>query len=415
MKIVSIKGYEIFDSRGWPTIMCAITLDDGSVSTGSAPAGLSCSAHEAREVRDGGKRLWGHGVLKGISLLHEIIAPEFIGKEPHGVDADVRMIELDNTSDLSYLGANTLLAVSMAMFRAQAHAHQIELYELLGYLYGAESVALPFPFFNVLNGGLHANNKLLFQEFMVIPVGALNFRDSMQVGVTVYHELKNTLLRKGYSTAVGDEGGFGDGIPSDMHALELLTEVLEKVASHEEHRCVIALDAAATQLYDSLSRTYRWHTGQLKTDQMIKVYESLIEEFPIYSLEDPLSQDDWAGWQSMKKALTDKVQLVADDLCASNPELIAQALELDCINSTIIKPHQLGTITQTMQAMKFCQEQQLNTILSHRSGETEDSFLADLAVGLSSGQIKSGGLRGSERLAKYNRLLYIEDELIQQT
>ncbi len=412
MNIASIVGHEIYDSRGWPTLLCAIQLEDGFTAYASVPTGLSRSKHEARELRDGDKRLWGKGVLKAIEMIEQVIAPEFVGQEPNAITMDFKMIEMDGSIDKSYLGANTMLAVSMALYRAQAHVEGIELYELIGYLFGAESITIPFPFFNVINGGAHAQNNLRIQEFMVVPVGVPTFRESMEIGVVVYQELKNALTKRGYSTAVGDEGGFSPEVKSDEEALDILTEVLEKVGDSEGNRCVIALDFAATQFYDKLTHTYNWQKKHLTSKDMIEVYEELVSTYPIYSIEDGLSEDDWSGWQAMKAALQTKVQLVADDLVATNIDRIARSIEEDCATSVIIKPNQIGTITETLQAIKLCKENNLNTIVSHRSGETEDSFIADIAIGSSAGQLKAGGPSRSERLAKYNRILLIEDMLV---
>lgn len=412
MNIASIVGHEIYDSRGWPTLLCAVHLDDGFVAYASVPTGLSRSKYEARELRDGDKRLWGKGVLKSIEMIEQVIAPEFVGQDPNGITMDFKMIEMDGSEDKSYLGANTMLAVSMALYRAQAHAEGIELFELIGYLFGAESITIPFPFFNVINGGVHARNNLTIQEFMIVPVGVPSFRESMEIGVLVYQELKNALIKRGYSTAVGDEGGFSPEVKSDEEALDILTEVLERVGSSEGNRCVIALDFAASQFYDKHTQTYLWQKKHLTSKDMIEVYDELVSTYPIYSIEDGLSEDDWSGWKAMKAALQTKVQIVADDLVATNIDRIARAIEEDCVTSVIIKPNQIGTITEALQAIKLCKENNLNTIVSHRSGETEDSFIADIAIGASAGQLKAGGPSRSERLAKYNRILLIEDMLV---
>ena len=412
MEIISIAGHEIFDSRGWPTLLCAIQLEDGFIAYASVPTGLSRGRHEARELRDGDKRLWGKGVSKAIEVIEQVIAQEFIGKEPEAITMDLKMIEMDGSPDKSSLGANTMLAVSMALYRAQAHVEGIQLYELIGYLFEAESVSIPFPFFNVINGGAHAQNNLRIQELMIVPVGVPTFRESMEIGVTVYQELKNALTKRGYSTAVGDEGGFSPEVTSDEEALDILTEVLEHASDAEGNRCVIALDIASTQFYDKLTHTYQWGKRKLTSKDMIEVYQELAESYPIYSIEDGLSEDDWEGWQAMKKVLQDKVQLVGDDLTATNIDRIARSIEQDCLTSVIIKPNQIGTVTEALQAIKLCKENNLNTIISHRSGETEDSFIADIAIGSSAGQIKAGGLSRSERLAKDNRILLIEDLLL---
>ncbi len=414
MKIVSIAGHEIYDSRGWPTLLCAIQLEDGCTVYSSVPTGLSRSRHEARELRDGDKRLWGKGVLKSIETMKQIIAPEFVGHEPNAITMDFKMIEMDGSSDKSYLGANTMLAVSMALYRAQAYVEGIELFELIGYLFDAETITIPFPFFNVINGGMHAHNNLRIQEFMIVPVGVPTFRESMEIGVVVYQELKSELIKRGYSVAVGDEGGLSPEFKSDQEALDILTSVLESIGESEGNRCVIALDFAASQFYDKLTHTYLWQKKRLTSYEMVNMYDELVATYPIYSIEDGLSEDDWQGWQVMRNQLHSKVQLVADDLVATNIECIMRAIEENCTTSIIIKPNQIGTITETLQAIKLCKENNLNTIISHRSGETEDSFIADIAIGASAGQIKSGGPCRSERLAKYNRILLIEDMLLDQ-
>lgn len=412
MKIVEIIAREIYDSRGWPTVQCDIILDDDSIVSASVPAGLSRSKYESRELRDGGKRLWGMGVLKAIDNIENVIAPELVGQEVHALDMDFKMIEIDGTPDKSHLGANAILAVSMALYRAHAHAEGVELYELIAYICGAESVTLPFPLLNVINGGLHSDSGLGIQEFMIVPVGAADFRSSLELSVTVFHELKNVLKKHGKSTAVGDEGGFAPHFRNYFEALDILMEVLDKVDAGEDGKCVIGLDVAASQLYDHTFGLYQWGDRKITTNELIGEYEALINQYPIYSIEDGLDEDDWAGWQSLTAILESKAQVVADDIFATNIHRIARGIEEKVSTGVIIKPNQVGTITETLQAIRECKESDLNTIVSHRSGETEDTFIADLAVGASVGQIKAGGCCRSERLAKYNRLLEIEDTLM---
>lgn len=412
MKITEIEAREIYDSRGWPTIQCDIILDDETIISASVPAGLSRSRYEARELRDGGKRLWGMGVHRAIENIKTIIAPELIGQEPHALDMDFKMIELDGTPDKSYLGANALLAVSMALYRAHAHTEGIELYELIAYICGAESVTLPFPLLNVINGGLHADNGLGIQEFMIVPVGSSDFRSSLELSVTVFHELKNVLKKHGKSIAVGDEGGFAPVFRNYFEALDILMEVLDKVDTTDGGKCVIGLDVAASQLYDKTRGVYQWGNRRMTSHELIEEYEALIDQYPIYSIEDGLDEDDWAGWKTLTAKLESKAQIVADDIFATSSYRINQGIEDHIATGVIIKPNQVGTITETLQAIQLCKENDLNIIVSHRSGETEDTFIADLAVGASVGQIKAGGCCRSERMAKYNRLLEIEDSLM---
>lgn len=411
MKITQIYGREIYDSRGWPTIQCELILDDSLIITASVPTGLSRSRYEAYELRDGGKRLWGKGVIKAIENLENIIAPELVGKEPNVIEMDLKMIEMDGTVDKSHLGANAILAASMAVSRAQSVVEQIQLYELIAYLCGSESVSLPFPLINLINGGLHANNSLQIQEFMIIPVGAPNFRASIELSVTIFHELKAVLLRHGKSIAVGDEGGFAADFSSDLQALDLIVETLERVENTHGSQSILALDVAASRFYDPVNKIYNWQGMKLTSEEMVAWYDKLSDEYPIYSIEDGLSEDDWAGWSLMMKALEQKLQIVGDDIFATNSGRIIEGVQQNTAGAVVIKPNQIGTVTETLQAIKLCKNNQLNIIVSHRSGETEDTFIADLAVGASAGQIKAGGCCRSERLAKYNRILTIEDQL----
>lgn len=411
MKIAQIVGREIYDSRGWPTVQCEVTLDNGRTVISSVPAGKSIGAYEAVELHDGDGRLWGKGVRKAIENIEHIIAPILIGQEPNGIEMDLKMIELDGTADKSRLGANAILAVSMALYRAEALLESVELYELIAILMDADTVSIPYPFINIINGGVHANNNLQIQEYLIVPIGAHNFRSAFETGVMVYHELRRILERSGKSTAVGDEGGFSAAFNDDFEALDYLLEAINTVSEQHAFSCVIGLDVAATQLYDPESQRYKWQGSLLTSDEMIKLYEELITRYPIYSIEDGLSEDDWQGWAKMTKALENKAQIVGDDIYATNLYRIAVGLQEHASTSAVIKPNQIGTITEALQAIHFCKSQGLNTIVSHRSAETDDNFIADLALGSSAGQIKAGACAGGQGLAKYNRLLTLEDTL----
>ena len=411
MKIIRVMGRELYDSRGLPTVGCEIVLENGVSVYSSVPTGLSRGRYEAYELRDGGKRLFGKGVLKAIEHIDLVIAPELIGKEPDALAMDFRIIELDGTVEKSYLGANAMLAVSMALYRAQALVEEVPLFELIAYLFGAESVSLPFPLFNILNGGRHAHNKLTIQECMVVPVGASNFREAVEIGVLLFNSLKQVLEKHGQELIIGDEGGFAPLVSHDTQALDFIMEALEKLVLENEKQCVIALDMAASQFYDATVKKYYMHGRSYTSDELISWYQELVEAYPIYSIEDGLAEDDLEGWRLMAQILEPHVQIVGDDIFATNPQRIAKGIEENLANAVVIKPNQIGTITEALQVARMCKNYNLQSIVSHRSGETEDTFIADFAVGISSGQFKAGGLCRSDRMAKYNRLLTIEDTL----
>lgn len=413
MKIKSLVGREIYDSRGWPTVQCEIVLEDGARFSASVPTGLSQGSYEAKKVYDGGERLFGRGVQQCVNHIDNLIAPEFIGQKPHAIDMDLELLQLDGTTNKSKLGANTLLAVSMAVYRAHAYCEGVELFEFIGHICGADTVSVPFPFFNIINGGMHASNGLPIQEFMIVPVGTSDFRMAMEVGATVFHELGAALKKRDKTIMYGDEGGYACQFASECEALDILTETIDLVYKKYDFSAMIALDVAASTLYDHVSKRYLWKDELILAEEMVGVYEELLAKYPICMLEDGLAEDDWEGWMYLKKRIGDKVQLFGDDLYVTNPERIAMGIECGIAQGAIIKPNQIGTVTETLQALSLCQTHDILTMISHRSGDTEDSFIADLAVGSSAGQIKSGSLRGSERLAKYNRLLAIEDHLTQ--
>ena len=411
MKISKIFAREIFDSRGWPTVQCEIILDDQISVKSSVPSGISKGPYEAIELRDGGKRLYGQGVTKAIENIELVLAPQFLGKEPNGLEMDMQILSIDNSPDKSKLGANATLAISMALYKAQAICENVNLYELIAWIFGSETVALPFPMFNLINGGLHANNDLIIQEFMIVPIGLSNFRASMEVAINVYHELENILKKMKRNVAVGDEGGFACAFEDDLEALNMLEKAVEMAVQTSGCKCVIALDIAADRLYNADKKKYNWGGKKISSEELMHIYLKLLEKYSIYSLEDPFASDDIEAWSMFNKITDGKIQIVGDDLFATNISRIIKLTEQQAANAVIIKPNQVGTVTETLQAIKTCKELGLNTIVSHRSGETEDTFIADLAVGASSGQIKAGGCTRSERLAKYNRLLAIEDKL----
>ena len=412
MKIEKIVAREIFDSRGIPTIECDMMLEEGIFVTASVPSGASKSEEEAMELRDGGKRLMGMGVTHGVDKIERIIAPHLIGVEPDLVSMDVLMLELDGTKNKAKLGANAMLAVSIAVLKAQAASEALEPHEMIAHVCGFDAIALPLPMFNMIEGGVHAHNKLQIQEFLAIPVDVPSFRAAMESAITLRHALESLLLENDKLIAVGDEGGFAGDFKNDTEALDFLVEAMEIAQKKTKGGFVLAIDVAASQFYDAKKKKYDFGGKSMSSDQMITYYEKLAKKYPLYSIEDGLSEHDWTGWKDMTEALLSKVQLVGDDIFATNPELIWKGIEQGVATASIIKPNQIGTVTETLQAVKLCKEHDMNVIVSHRSGETNDPFIADLAVGVSAGHIKAGGLSRGERMAKYNHLLRIEDELV---
>lgn len=411
MKITKVLGREIFDSRGIPTIECDLVFENDMYVSASVPCGKSKSSFEAVDLRDGGTRLMGMGVSKAIENLETIIAPLIVGKEPDLVGTDLKMIELDGTENKSVLGANAMLAASIALCRAQAIMNEMELYEFIAYLCDFESVALPMPMFNIINGGMHADNQLAIQEFMIVPIGAPNFRASMEKAAEVYAALKQLLIEHGKSIAVGDEGGFAGDFADETEALDLIMEAIEMASSSNDLQVAIALDCAATQFYDAKAKKYVWKGQSIDSAHLIDLYKQFVHSFPIFSIEDGMADTDIDGWQQLMSHFGNSLQIVGDDLFATNPERIVEGIEQNLANAAIIKPNQIGTITETLQALKLCKNNEMNCIVSHRSGETDDTFIVDLAVGTSAGQIKSGAPARGERTAKYNQLLRTEDEL----
>ena len=412
MKIVNVFGREIYNSRGYPTLECIIELDNGEQVSASVPSGTSESHFSAKALYDGGDRLFGMGVHKAIEKLENEIAPLLIGSKPELVELDLRILEKDGTDDKSNLGSNTILAASTAILKAQAVASEIEPYEMVACLCEMESVSLPYPMFNVINGGVHAHNALHVQEFMIMPVGAESFRAAMEIAVMTFHTLRTLLQKKHTVVAVGDEGGYAIDIAHEEEAFDFLMQALQIIKPMIDGDIVIALDIASSQLYNTQNKTYNWHGKELTAEEMIALYTKWTMDYPIYSIEDGLADTDWNNWSLLYKALGEKIQVVGDDIFATNPQRIAQGIEQGIANATIIKPNQVGTITETLQSIKLCKEYGINTIVSHRSGETNDTLIVDLAVGTSAGQIKAGGPCRGERIAKYNQLLRIEDSLM---
>lgn len=409
-KIQKIVGREIFDSRGLPTIECELWLDNGIAVRAAAPSGTSKGSFEAAELRDKDARLLKMGVSKAIETLEDIIAPELIGKEPEVVEMDMALVELDDTEDKSKLGANTMIATSIAVAKAQSALSELEPFELIAHLSEQTTVAIPFPLLNVLNGGMHAHGALPIQEIMLVPVGSQTFRTSFESAVLVNQSLRSLLIKKGYGTAIGYEGGFAPALETIEQALDLLLEAIDN--SKVKSQMVIALDVAANQLYDKKSKSYKWQNDTFDSADMIAMYETLAQKYPLYAIEDPLAESDYAGWKALTKALGKKIQIVGDDIFATNPDRIAMGVDEQLATTVVIKPNQIGTVTETLQAINYCKENGLQTIVSHRSGETEDTFIVDLAVGTSAGHLKAGGCMSGQSVAKYNQLLRVEDSLM---
>ncbi len=408
--IDQITARMILDSRGNPTVEVDVFLEDGSFGRAAVPSGASTGAHEALELRDGDSDYYlGRGVEQAIENIHERIAPALEGMDALEQRAiDETMIALDGTENKSELGANAILGVSMAVAAAAAESCGLPLYRYLG---GVNAHVLPVPLMNVLNGGKHAEGGADFQEFMIVPLGAGSFSEALRWGVEVYHHLKRVVHEEGYGTAVGDEGGFAPPVTSVKRALDLLMRAIGQAGYQAGSQIALALDVAATELYKSGYYILRAEERTLDREQMVRLYEELVREYPIVSIEDGLAEDDWDGWRMLTQAIGTRVQLVGDDLFVTNPDRLTQGIQQGCGNSILIKLNQIGTLTETLDAILLAHRNGFSTIISHRSGETEDTFIADLAVATSAGQIKTGAPARSERTAKYNRLLRIEEEL----
>lgn len=411
MTIISdVYARQVLDSRGNPTVEVEVYLESGVMARAIVPSGASTGAHEAVELRDGDKGVYlGKGVLKAVENVNEIIAPELIGFDVRDqVGIDEFLIELDGTANKSKLGANAILGVSMAVARAAAEELGLELYEYLG---GFNAKTLPVPMMNILNGGEHADNNVDIQEFMVMPVGAETFQQALQMGTEIFHSLKAVLKEKNLNTAVGDEGGFAPNLSSNEEAITTIMTAIEKAGYKAGEEVFIALDVASTELYKDGKYEFKGEGITRSTDEMIAFYEELIQKYPIISIEDGLAEDDWEGWNKLTKAIGDKVQLVGDDLFVTNTERLSRGIEDGTANSILIKVNQIGTLTETFDAIEMAKRAGYTAVISHRSGETEDTTIADIAVATNAGQIKTGAPSRTDRVAKYNQLLRIEDRL----
>ena len=405
--ILHVFAREIMDSRGNPTVEAEVFLEDGAHGTAGVPSGASTGVHEAHELRDGGDRYQGKGVLKAVENVNEEIADELVGFEADDQRLiDQAMIALDGTENKSRLGANAILGVSIAAAKAAAQSAGLPLYRYIG---GPNAHILPVPMMNILNGGAHAYSGVDVQEFMIAPIGAETFSEALQVGAEVYHSLKSVIKNKGLSTGLGDEGGFAPSVDSTKAALDLIVEAVEKSGYKLGEDIALALDVASSEFYKD--GKYHFEGGEHTAEEMTKVYAELIEQYPIVSIEDPLDEDDWAGYTTLIAEVGDKVQIVGDDLFATNPTRLQRGIDEKAANALLVKVNQIGTLSETFDAVDLAHRNGFRTMMSHRSGETEDTTIADLAVALGCGQIKTGAPARSERVAKYNQLIRIEQEL----
>lgn len=407
-EIIDIIAREVLDSRGNPTIQVEVILDSGVIGMATVPSGASTGTKEALELRDGDKkRYMGKGVLKAIENVMNEIAPNIVGMESSDQEGiDKFMIELDGTENKSKLGANAILAVSMAVCKASAEECGLPLYRYIG---GTHAKVLPVPMMNIINGGVHADNNLDIQEFMIVPTGFSCFSEALRAAVEVFHTLKALLKKKGLNTSVGDEGGFAPLLENNEEAIKLILDAIKKAGYKAGRDIYIALDPAASEFYNN--GVYAVDGKKLNSKEMVEYYQSLVEKYPIISIEDGMSEADWKGWELITEKLGKKVQLVADDLVVTNPKIIKEAMNRSIANSILIKLNQIGTVSETLEAIELSKNNKYTTVISHRSGETEDTMIADLAVACNTGFIKTGSLSRGERVAKYNRLLQIEEEL----
>jgi len=409
--IADVHARQILDSRGNPTVEVDIITENGHLGRAAVPSGASTGIHEAVELRDNDKSVYvGKGVLKAVSNVNDIIADQLIGwavNDQTGVDA--KLIELDGTDNKGKLGANAMLAVSMAVAKAGAIESSLPLYRYLG---GVNSTVLPIPLMNILNGGVHADNKIDYQEYMIVPIGAETFSEGLRWGVEIFHELKKVLKKKGYSTNVGDEGGFAPDIQSNEEAIETVLQAIESAGYKTGSQIGIALDAASSEMFkDGKYKFYKSSQKVISSDEMVEYWTSWVNQYPIISIEDGMAEEDWDGWKKLTDAVGHKVQLVGDDLFVTNTKILQRGIDNGVANSILIKVNQIGTVTETINAVQLAQTNGYTTIMSHRSGETEDTTIADLAVALNCGQIKTGSASRTDRMAKYNQLIRIEEAL----
>jgi enolase len=411
--ILQVHARQILDSRGNPTVEVDVITEEGALGRAAVPSGASTGIHEAVELRDNDKKTYaGKGVLQAVKNVNEIIAKEVEGFEvSEQASIDEAMIALDGTSNKGKLGANAILAVSMAVAKAAAEEAALPLYRYVG---GTNAKTLPVPMMNIVNGGAHADNKIDFQEFMIMPVGATSFSEGLRWGTEIFHVLKSVLKKKGFSTNVGDEGGFAPNIQSNEEAIETVLEAITAAGYKAGSEILIAMDAANSELWNADKKKYVFHKSsgkEMSSDELVKYWESWAKQYPIASIEDGMAEDDWEGWKNLTDVIGNKVQLVGDDLFVTNVERLQQGIDKKIANALLVKVNQIGTVTETINAVTLAQHNSYNTIMSHRSGETEDVTIADLAVALNCGQIKTGSASRTDRIAKYNQLLRIEEEL----
>jgi len=413
--ITQIKGREILDSRGNPTVEVDVTLDGGSTGRAAVPSGASTGEREALELRDGDKaRYVGKGVRKAVGHVNGEIAHTLRGRAPDQRAVDRALIDLDGTPNKGRLGANAMLGVSMAVARAAAQSERVPLYTHLATLYGGAELSVPVPMMNILNGGAHADSSVDFQEFMVMPVGAPSFAEAVRAGAEIFHALRGILKKKGHSTGVGDEGGFAPSLSSNREALDLVLEAVVQAGYQPGQNVYLALDVAASELWSHSSKNYEFKKSGEKSrsaDEMVALYEEWVRQYPIVSIEDGLAEGDWDGWKKLTKALGKRTQLVGDDVFVTNPEILKRGIWEGIANALLVKLNQIGTVTETLDAVAMARDAGYASVISHRSGETEDTTIADLAVATGAGQIKTGSASRSDRVAKYNQLLRIEEEL----
>lgn len=410
MKIQRVHAREVLDSRGLPTVEVEVTLKNGAVGRATVPSGASTGMHEAVELRDGGKRYLGKGVARAVAHVNEKIAPRVRGKEAREQTAiDRIMIDLDGSPDKGKLGANAVLGVSLAVAHAQARAQKLSLYRYLG---GAAAKTLPVPMLNVLNGGAHADNNVDVQEFMIVPCGMRSFAEALRSASEIFHTLKKVLHDRGLSTSVGDEGGFAPRVKSNAEAIELLLEAITAAGYKPGAQVALALDAASSEFYEDGGYVFKKSDGRRRSrHDMVRLYEDWVRQYPIVSIEDGFAEDDWEGWRMMTQALGKKIQLVGDDIFVTNKLRLKRGIDSEVANSILVKVNQIGSLSETLETMKLAKQAGYTTVISHRSGETEDVTIADLAVATNAGQIKTGAPCRGERTAKYNQLLRIEEEL----